>query len=159
VLRFQNKTCFYIIWRLSKSCVIFNDYFFWLIFQIWRLFENISKCEIKIPNEIDELLKTLIQGMLHKCPEERSTLEEIKYHDWVKKKHPRISPNVRIPQKAGGDEFRSMSVLPYLCDLHNRDYNTSDGLFLNDSQYECKIRRKTCIKKILGHLAFWKHWF
>lgn len=103
--------------------------------NIYRLFENISKCELKIPKEIDDLLSSLIMGMLYKCPKTRFSIKDIKYHDWVKKKHPRIGPHVRIPQKAGGDELRSMSVLPYLCDLHNR-VNTSDGYLQNDSQNE-----------------------
>jgi serine/threonine-protein kinase 11 len=105
--------------------------------NIYRLFENISKCELTIPSEADELLQSLINGMLRKEPEERFSIEDIKYHDWVKKKHPRICPPVPIPQKVGGQEFRSMSVLPYLCELHNRncDPNPPDGQLLGcDSQ-------------------------
>ena len=115
--------------------------------NIYRLFENISKCEITIPPEVDELLQSLILGMLRKCPDERFTLEDIKYHDWVKKKHPRICPLVAIPQKVGGQEFRSMSVLPYLCDLHNRssDANGGDGqLMSSESQLELEQMSGRC---------------
>lgn len=39
-------------------------------------------------------------------------------YSWVKKKHPLVEPTVRIPKKTN-NEFRSMSVLPYLYELHN----------------------------------------
>ncbi|CAG2107906.1 unnamed protein product [Medioppia subpectinata] len=111
--------------------------------NIYRLFENISKCELSIPSDMDELLQSLVEGMLRKSPEERYAIEDIKYHDWVKKKHPRISSAVQIPQKPGGQEFRSMSVLPYLCDLHRRnsDNNTMDGQLVgSESQLELSQR-------------------
>ncbi|CAG2181434.1 unnamed protein product, partial [Oppiella nova] len=97
--------------------------------NIYRLFENISKCELIIPSDMDESLQSLIRGMLEKSPTDRFSIENIKYHDWVKKKHPRIGPPVQIPQKPGGQEYRSMSVLPYLCNLHSRnsDNNAMDG--------------------------------
>lgn len=39
-------------------------------------------------------------------------------YSWVKKKHPIIEPTVKIPKK-NNNEYRSMSVLPYLYELHN----------------------------------------
>ncbi|XP_054162758.1 serine/threonine-protein kinase stk11-like [Oppia nitens] len=115
--------------------------------NIYRLFENISKCELTIPSDMDELLQSLICGMLKKSPDERFSIEDIKYHDWVKKKHPRICPAVQIPQKQGGQEFRSMSVLPFLCDLHrpNCDMNATDRqLMSSDSQLDIDQHIDTC---------------
>ena len=140
--------------------------------NIYRLFENISKCELTIPSETDDLLRSLITGMLRKSPDERFSIEDIKYHDWVKKKHPRICPPVPIPQKPGGQEFRSMSVLPYLCDLHNRhcDGNAADGQQMDsssqlDSEYDPYMvnrdvasadqsRRVTHINRLFNCLGF-----
>lgn len=87
--------------------------------NIYRLFDNISRCEVVIPPEIsDALLAHLIEGMLTKEPEQRLSIRAIKAHDWVKKKHPVIEGSVRLPAKAN-NEYRDMSVLPYLYELHN----------------------------------------
>lgn len=46
--------------------------------NIYRLFENIGKGEFVIPNGIEEPLKSLICGMLHKDPNLRFTLQQIR---------------------------------------------------------------------------------
>ncbi|XP_076352768.1 serine/threonine-protein kinase stk11-like [Tachypleus tridentatus] len=56
--------------------------------------------------------------MLQKDPQHRLAIKQIRQHDWVRKKHPRITQEVCIPHHVSGDEFRSMSVIPYLQDLH-----------------------------------------
>ncbi|OTF84169.1 serine/threonine-protein kinase STK11-like protein [Euroglyphus maynei] len=94
--------------------------------NIYRLYDNISKAELTIPEEMDYLLSDLVRAMLCKEPDERISIQRIKQHDWVRKKHPRIEQPVRIPCKVGGDELRSMSVLPYLWQLHNN--SCGDGL-------------------------------
>ncbi|KAI1280708.1 Serine/threonine-protein kinase STK11 [Halotydeus destructor] len=87
--------------------------------SIYILFENISKGEFVIPKTVDDLLASLLKGMLATDAEERFELIRIKNHDWVRKKHPVICEAVPIPQRSGArDEFRSMTVLPYLEDWH-----------------------------------------
>ena len=60
---------------------------------------------------------------------------------WVKKKHPVIDPLVRIPIK-GHNQYRSMTVLPYLYELHTGQTaaashgNNVDG-FDEDEEFEC----------------------
>ncbi|RWS27738.1 serine/threonine-protein kinase STK11-like protein [Leptotrombidium deliense] len=75
---------------------------------IFKLFENISKGEYTIPDEIDELLQSLLCGMLEKDASK----------SWLRKKPPVICEHVAIPIRGNGDEFRSMTVLPYLHSLH-----------------------------------------
>lgn len=85
---------------------------------IYKLFENIGKEEITIPEDLDHPLQDLLIGMLQKEPQHRFSLQQIRQHDWVKKKHPRLFECVNIPIRPDGDELRSMTVIPYLQDLH-----------------------------------------
>ncbi|KAF7496289.1 Serine/threonine-protein kinase stk11 [Sarcoptes scabiei] len=95
--------------------------------NIYRLFDNISKCVLTIPEGVDDLLADLMRGMLQKDPNTRFSIQIIRNHDWVRKKHPKIEPSIKIPKKSTGDEYRSMSVLPYLWELHNgRNLKTED---------------------------------
>lgn len=41
------------------------------------------------------------------------------FYSWVRKKHPAIGDYVPMPPLQDGDPFRSMSVVPYLEDLHS----------------------------------------
>ena len=42
-----------------------------------------------------------------------------KHFSWVRKKHPAIGDYVPMPPLPDGDLYRSMSVVPYLEDLHS----------------------------------------
>jgi serine/threonine protein kinase len=86
--------------------------------NIYKLYDNISQGIFDVPEEIDELLSSLLRGMLAKDPEDRFSLSQVKHHDWVCRKHPQICDAVPIPIRKDRDEFRSMTVLPYLEKLH-----------------------------------------
>jgi len=86
--------------------------------NIFKLFENISKGGFPIPEELDSALQNLIKGMLEQDPAQRLSLQQVKYHDWVKKKQCRSLEYVSIPPTPNGDEWRTISVIPYLEDLH-----------------------------------------
>ncbi|KAK6188542.1 hypothetical protein SNE40_004699 [Patella caerulea] len=88
--------------------------------NIYKLFECIGKGEYKIPDSVDQLLASLIKGMLEFDPKKRFTIEQIRKHDWFRKKHPVLLEWVRLPPKSKDDEdiYRSMTVLGYLEDLH-----------------------------------------
>ena len=89
---------------------------------IFRLFENIGKCEFTFPDasapDIDPILESLIRGMLDKDPVARLSVKEIQHHDWCRKKHPCTSPPVTVKPKDPEDPALSTTVIPYLCDLH-----------------------------------------
>lgn len=99
--------------------------------NIYRLFENIGKGEYSIPAEIENPLRNLIESMLQKEPEKRISIQHIRQHPWFNRKPPRTLEYVPVPALRG-DEFHSMTVLPYLVDYHyGEDPTVSD----NQSQY------------------------
>ena len=67
---------------------------------IFRLFENIAKGDFDVPrNDVDQLLETLLRGMLASTPEDRLTLVQVREHDWSRKNHPCCAPPVTITPK------------------------------------------------------------
>ncbi|KFM77054.1 Serine/threonine-protein kinase stk11, partial [Stegodyphus mimosarum] len=64
--------------------------------------------------------------MLRKDPKERFTLKLIREHDWVKKKYSDNEEYPCVPLNSE-DEFCSMSVLPYLQDLHYSQQDDEDS--------------------------------
>lgn len=89
--------------------------------NIYKLYENIGKGVFVVPNELDSLLQNLLRGMLQKSPQERFTLQRVRHHDWVRKKHPKTRECVGIPPSSTGDRLRNMTVIPYLENLHCND--------------------------------------
>ncbi|KAL2096782.1 hypothetical protein ACEWY4_005989 [Coilia grayii] len=98
--------------------------------NIYKLFENIGKGDYTIPEECGPLLSDLLRGMLEYDPVKRFSIQHIRQHNWVRKKHPPSEPPVPIPPSAGGgDPWRSMSVVPYLEDLHGYTEEEDDEFF------------------------------
>ncbi|KAL8601041.1 Serine/threonine-protein kinase stk11 [Nucella lapillus] len=85
--------------------------------NIYKLFENIGKGQFTIPDCVDALMAGLLNGMLTYAAAERFTVQQIKHHDWVRKKHPRTLDRVVLPTE-GSDALKSMTVLPYITVLH-----------------------------------------
>uniref|UniRef100_A0A673HBB2 non-specific serine/threonine protein kinase n=1 Tax=Sinocyclocheilus rhinocerous TaxID=307959 RepID=A0A673HBB2_9TELE len=85
--------------------------------NIYKLFENIGKGDYTVPEECGPLLSDLLRG-------ERRDV-------WVRKKHPPSEPPVPIPPSAETrDPWRSMTVVPYLEDLHGyAEEEEDDELF------------------------------
>ncbi|KAM6948507.1 serine/threonine-protein kinase STK11 [Aplochiton taeniatus] len=87
--------------------------------NIYKLFENIGKGEFTVPEECGPLLSELLNGMLEYEPVKRFSIQHIRQHNWVRKKHPPSEPPVPIPASSESrDPWRSMTVVPYLEDLH-----------------------------------------
>lgn len=85
--------------------------------NIYKLYENIGRGEYTIPKEVEEPLKSLIEGMLQKDADKRFTLQQIKRHAWTICEHPKMQKEVPIPPlKSNG--CHSMTVLPYLMEYH-----------------------------------------
>ncbi|XP_051557472.1 serine/threonine-protein kinase STK11-like [Myxocyprinus asiaticus] len=96
--------------------------------NIYKLFENIGKGDYSIPEDCIPLLSDLLRGMLEYDPVKRFSIQRIRQHNWVRKKHPPSEPPVPIPPSAETrDSWRSMTVVPYLVDLHG--YGDDDELF------------------------------
>ncbi|KAF4117927.1 hypothetical protein G5714_002480 [Onychostoma macrolepis] len=99
--------------------------------NIYKLFENIGKGDYTVPEECGPLLSDLLRGMLEYDPVKRFSIQRIRQHNWVRKKHPPSEPPVPIPPSAETrDRWRSMTVVPYLEDLHGyADEEDDDELF------------------------------
>ncbi|KAJ8270074.1 hypothetical protein GJAV_G00110040 [Gymnothorax javanicus] len=96
--------------------------------NIYKLFENIGKGDYTIPQGCGPLLSDLLRGMLEYDPVRRFSIQRIRQHNWVRKKHPQSEPPVPIPPSAeNGDRWRSMTVVPYLEDLHGYREDAEDG--------------------------------
>ncbi|KAL1023034.1 hypothetical protein UPYG_G00035630 [Umbra pygmaea] len=107
--------------------------------SIYKLFENIGKGEYSVPEECGPLLSDLLRGMLEYDPEKRFSIQHIRQHNWVRKKHPATEPPVPMPPSADrSDAWRSMTVLPYLEHLHgytdqeDEDDDDDDDMFYGD---------------------------
>ncbi|KAK1790064.1 hypothetical protein P4O66_002374 [Electrophorus voltai] len=98
--------------------------------NIYKLFENIGKGDYTIPEECGPLLSDLLRGMLEYDPVKRFSIQQIRQHNWVRKKHPASELPVPIPPSAETrDIWRSMTVVPYLEDLHGYGEEEDDELF------------------------------
>lgn len=98
--------------------------------NIYKLFENIGKGDYSVPEECGPLLSDLLNGMLEYDPVKRFSIQHIRQHNWVRKKHPPSEPPVPIPANAESrDPWRSMTVVPYLEDLHGYTEEDDDELF------------------------------
>ncbi|XP_015923201.1 serine/threonine-protein kinase STK11 [Parasteatoda tepidariorum] len=95
--------------------------------NIYKLFENIGRGEFAVPEDLDPLLKDLLLGMLRKDPVERFTLQLIREHDWVKKKYSVSGSYSHILHICDEDDYCSMTVLPYLQDLHYSQTDDEDS--------------------------------
>ncbi|KAJ8387786.1 hypothetical protein AAFF_G00150870 [Aldrovandia affinis] len=99
--------------------------------NIYKLFENIGKGDYSVPEDCGPLLSDLLRGMLEYDPAKRFSIQHIRQHNWVRKKHPPSEPPVPIPPSPDTrDQWRSMTVMPYLEDLHGyADDEDEDELF------------------------------
>ncbi|KAK6621707.1 Serine/threonine-protein kinase stk11 [Polyplax serrata] len=88
--------------------------------NIYKLFENIGKGDFTIPEELEGSICSLLKGMLHKDPDLRFNLQQVKNHSWVMGKPACSVEFIPIPPSRG-DERHSMTTLQYLMDLHYCD--------------------------------------
>ncbi|NP_001288783.1 serine/threonine-protein kinase STK11 isoform 3 [Mus musculus] len=89
--------------------------------NIYKLFENIGRGDFTIPCDCGPPLSDLLRGMLEYEPAKRFSIRQIRQHSWFRKKHPLAEALVPIPPSPDTkDRWRSMTVVPYLEDLHGR---------------------------------------
>jgi len=118
----EDRFCGYMVDIWSSGVTLYNFVTGSYPFEgdtIFRLFEEIAKCEYTVPSDVDPLLGSLLRGMLEENPEKRLTLDEVRNHDWCRKKHPSNTQPVTVkPREGETDKTLSTSVIPYLCNLH-----------------------------------------
>ncbi|XP_016373115.1 serine/threonine-protein kinase STK11-like [Sinocyclocheilus rhinocerous] len=96
--------------------------------NIYKLFENIGKGDYTVPEECGPLLSDLLRDDVITIG---LTGHFLFLFSWVRKKHPPSEPPVPIPPSAETrDPWRSMTVVPYLEDLHGyAEEEEDDELF------------------------------
>nr|CAD7445054.1 unnamed protein product [Timema bartmani] len=108
--------------------------------NIYRLFENIGKGQFTIPDEIENPLRSLLEGMLQKDSEKRYSLLQIRQNAWFNRKPPESLDFVPVPPLRG-DEFHTMTVLPYLMELHyGDDPNSTEYITEHQLQEERELQ-------------------
>ncbi|XP_042216092.1 serine/threonine-protein kinase stk11-like [Homarus americanus] len=111
----------------SAGCTLFNLTSGKYPFEgenMFRLFENICEKPLVVPEELDPVLKSLLEGMLVKDPYQRMSLAQVKVHDWCCKKHPCTDEEVSV---GGDDDRHSITIVPYLR-YHYYDSESEDEL-------------------------------
>ncbi|XP_074834642.1 serine/threonine-protein kinase STK11 isoform X1 [Carettochelys insculpta] len=98
--------------------------------NIYKLFENIGKGDYTIPEDCGPPLSDLLRGMLEYDPAKRFSIQQIRQHNWFRKKHTQAEALVPIPPSPETkDRWRSMTVVPYLEDLHGYNEEEDDDLY------------------------------
>ncbi|CAF0941581.1 unnamed protein product [Rotaria sordida] len=120
--------------------------------NIYLLFQTIGKGVYTIPNDIESHLAALINGLLHINNRSRFTLEQIKQHDWFRRRPPRAFEFLPFPSLAL-NRFQTFTLYDYLSELHQStilsetnnnedeqmkisDHSISNGNSLNDNRHE-----------------------
>ncbi|XP_053668512.1 serine/threonine-protein kinase stk11 [Anopheles marshallii] len=85
--------------------------------NIYKLLENIGKCEWYPPSWLEPRLADLLVNILQADPRKRFTLQQIRHHEWFLFAPDATSPLVPIPPLKG-DWNRCSTVLPYLIAHH-----------------------------------------
>lgn len=81
--------------------------------NIYKLLENIGKCEWVAPDWLEARLADLLTNILQANPARRFSLQQIRQHEWFRCAPVATCPLVPIPPLKG-DAIRRSTVLPYL---------------------------------------------
>lgn len=85
--------------------------------NIYLLFQTIGKGIYKIPEGLDTQLTSLIVGILQFEPLSRLKIEQIKQHDWFRRRPVKTLDELSIPKK-NLERFEQCTVFEYIAVLH-----------------------------------------
>lgn len=91
---------------------------------IYRLFENIGKEDLVIPNNLDPSLQRVLEGMLCRDFNERFGIKEIKLETWFNRKYYQVGARVDFPVSDDPDFFdqhKDLTTIPFLEKLNNNE--------------------------------------
>ena len=110
--------------------------------NIYKLFENIGKGDLLIPEGVDSILEKLIRGLLFNDFKERFSIQDIRMSLWFRKRHCQMEPKIGFPPLAGNenDYARNMTVYPYLEILHNDRDELAQADVQENSNMDTPIR-------------------
>lgn len=95
--------------------------------NIYLLFQTIGRGVYTIPDDIDPHLTSLLHGLLNVNKSLRFTIEQIKQHDWFRRRPPRTFDFLPFPPLAL-NRFQSFTMYDYLTELHQTSTETSEEL-------------------------------
>ena len=93
--------------------------------NIYLLFQTIGKGTFTIPTELDAQLTSLLTGLLHTDKRQRLAMEQIKQHDWFRRRPPRTFEQLPIPRLTL-DRFQAFTMYDYLTELHQTSADESN---------------------------------
>ncbi|CAF0759565.1 unnamed protein product [Adineta ricciae] len=100
--------------------------------NIYLLFQTIGTGIYTIPDDIEPHLGSLINGLLHVNKNARFTIEQIKQHDWFRRRPPRTFDFLPFPPLAL-NRFQTFTMFDYLTELHQPSSETNDEQSLQDN--------------------------
>ncbi|XP_021693314.1 serine/threonine-protein kinase stk11 [Aedes aegypti] len=109
--------------------------------NIYKLLENISRCDWVAPEWLESRLADLLTNILQEDPANRFSLQQIRHHEWFKFAPEATCPRVPVPPLKG-DSTRRSTVLPYLEAHHyevDRDYA---GVYFTEHDINEEIARQ-----------------
>ena len=93
--------------------------------NIYILFQTIGKGVYTIPEDVEPHLRSLIHGLLHVDKTSRFTIEQIKQHDWFRRRPPRTFDFLPFPPLAL-HRFQTFTMYDYLTELHQTSTENSE---------------------------------
>ena len=104
-------SCGVTLYNLVTGCLPFEAD------NIYLLFQTIGKGVYTIPDDIEPSLRSLIDGLLHIDKRLRLKIDEIKEHEWFRRRPPRTFEFVPFPPLALA-RFQTCTMYDYLSELH-----------------------------------------
>ncbi|CAF4358148.1 unnamed protein product [Rotaria sp. Silwood2] len=93
--------------------------------NIYLLYQTIGKGIYTIPDDIEPHLTSLLYGLLHIDKSSRFTIEQIKQHDWFRRRPPRTFDFIPFPVSAL-NRFETFTMYDYLAELHQPSTENSE---------------------------------
>jgi len=102
--------------------------------NIYLLFQTIGKGVYVIPDDIEPHLSSILCGLLHIDKKQRFTIEQIKRHDWFRRRPPRTFDFLPFP-RVQLENFHQLTIYNYLEELHknlNNENSERDSIPMNN---------------------------
>lgn len=94
--------------------------------NIYLLFQAIGKGVYTIPDDIEPHLTSFLRGLLQVDKSSRLTIEQIKQHDWFRRRPPRTFDFLPFPPLAI-NRFQTFTMFDFLTELHQASTDVDDA--------------------------------
>ena len=93
--------------------------------NVYLLIQTVGRGNYKIPDDVDPHLSSLLHGLLHRDKTARFSIEQIKHHDWFRRRPPRTFDMIRFPPLAL-NRFQTCTMHDFLAELHQSSTENSE---------------------------------